>query len=291
MDTYYRLQLLQIPPALEERLNDICFGFKALGISENIPLDPKTLDEPIFQKATTKSLDVFFEKQPEPDFFNEILKILSPHQVRGGSEENKDWLSEWKKGYHAFKLIGEYWIVPSWEMAPVGVKPIYIDPGMAFGTGTHQTTQLCAELIYQTLHTRDARSLIDVGTGTAILSMLARNLGVKSVLGTEIDAESVVTANENLKINKIDGVIVREINLNKIDEYFDVVVANIIDGVLLDLKSDLLRILNSKGRMILSGILEERDTQFIAEFLKDTNLKVIQRIHQDEWVAYLLGVE
>lgn len=289
MELYYRLQFLNIPLALEERLHSICFDFGALGISENIPLDPKTLDQPIFEKITDKAFDVFFESEPSPAFFETILKILAPHQIRGASEENKDWLAEWKKGYHAFKLVGEHWIVPSWETPPAGVTPIFIDPGMAFGTGTHQTTQLCAELLYQTLSTKMAESLIDVGTGTAILAMLARRLGVNHILGTEIDAESVVTANENLKINKIEDIEIRESDLDRVQGHYDIVVANIIDGVLLDLKSDLLRLLNPNGRMVLSGILEERDNQFIPSFLENTSLKIIQRIRRDEWVAYLLG--
>jgi ribosomal protein L11 methyltransferase len=295
--TYYQIQLLNVSNSLEERVSDLCFEFGALGVSEKIQLSPETdperPDQPIIIKTPTKNFDVYFEAKPINDFYEKIFGFVKKDQVVGAEFENKDWLEEWKKGYHAFSLIHNIWVVPSWEKAPENVDAIYIDPGMAFGTGTHQTTQLCAELMYpllkEKLDSKKINSMIDVGTGTAILAMLAAKMGVQEVLGTEIDTESVVTANENLAINKLVSIKVIEAELSKVEGQYDLVVSNIIDGVLLDLKPDLLRLSKPNSFFVLSGILEERDDHFITEFLKDTTLKVEKRIQKDEWIGYLLA--
>ncbi len=290
--TYYQIQLLNVSNSLEERISDLCFEFGALGVSEKIPLsdetDPDRPDQPILLKTPFKNFDVYFESKPQTDFYEKIFGFVKKEQVVGAEFENKDWLEEWKKGYHAFSLIHNIWVVPSWEKSPENIDPIFIDPGMAFGTGTHQTTQLCAEIMYPLLAEKNICSMIDVGTGTAILSMLAAKMGVQEILGTEIDTESVVTANENLNINKFNSIKVIETELRDVQGSYDLIVSNIIDGVLLDLKPDLLRLSKPNTSFVLSGILVERDAAFIDEFLKDTTLKIEKRIQKDEWIGYLL---
>jgi ribosomal protein L11 methyltransferase len=208
-------------------------------------------------------------------------------------EAHKDWLEEWKKGFKPFPLVGPFWVVPSWFEAPAEAEiPLAIDPGMAFGTGTHATTQMAAALLHRVFKKTEgakAKQVIDVGTGTAILAILARLSGAERVVGIDIDPEATRVARENIERNQVSGVEVQDLLLEEVRESFDLVVANIIDGVLLNLKQDLVRVLKYDGKMILTGILEERENQFIDEFLQGTDLKIELRLAKDEWVGFLLS--
>lgn len=276
--SFYQVQLLHISACIEEEVSSLSFDFGALGISENLSFDNIT---------ENKILDIYFEARPAQEYFNQISEIIPSDKIKTFELENKDWLTEWKKSYHAFPLVDDIWIVPSWETKE-NVNQIFIDPGMAFGTGTHQTTQICAELISEVLRNFRIDTMLDVGTGTGILSILARKLGVKNVIGTEIDSESVITARENLAINRIHDIQVFESNLGQINGKFDLIVANIMDTVLLDLKKDFLRLSKRNTCFIFSGILQERDAEFIKNYLSDIPLNIVSRIQKDEWVGYYL---
>ena len=191
-----------------------------------------------------------------------------------------------------FNLVGPYWVVPSWISTPVSVDhTLLIDPGMAFGTGTHATTKMASAFLNKVakeLPDKAELSLLDVGTGTAILAMLAQRLGFGLVTGIEIDPEASRVANENVKLNKLDDIDIRDSLLEEIDETFDVVIANIIDGVLIHLKKDLMRVLTPGGDLFLTGILVEREEFFFEKFIEGSGLKVVRRLEKDEWVGYWL---
>jgi len=257
-----------------------------MGVAETLDIDKKVYTEPKIIEKSHVNLEAYFYENPKA-LIQTIESRYPEMEVVSETQENKDWMEEWKKGFHAFKLYDKFWIVPSWEKAPENVEPIFIDPGMAFGTGTHETTQICSELIYKDLQASSVKSLIDVGTGTGILAFVAYKMGVQNVMGTDNDPEAIRVAKENADINKVERRLT-ENDLNMIPEKFDVVVANIIDGVLLKLKELLLNKRNPGGSFILSGIIIENDAEFIEGFLKDTDLKVIERIQKGEWVGYLL---
>lgn len=291
MNTYIKLSILNVRKDLEEVISSLCFDFEAMGVSETLDFDKKVYPEPKIIEKSHVNLEAYFEKTPK-GLVQTLEQRYPEMEVIVESQENKDWMEEWKKGFHAFKLYDKFWIVPSWEKAPDDVEPIFIDPGMAFGTGTHETTQICSELIFRALQAKDlqsskVKSLIDVGTGTGILAFVAYKMGVQNVMGTDNDPEAIRVAKENADINKVE-MRLTEKDLNMIPEKFDVVVANIIDGVLLKLKELLLNKRNPGGSFILSGIIIENDAEFIEGFLKDTDLKVIERIQKGEWVGYLL---
>jgi ribosomal protein L11 methyltransferase len=214
------------------------------------------------------------------------------------SEENRDWLAEWKKGFKAFSFAGPFWVVPSWLTPPPEApkdpsKIIFVEPGMAFGTGTHETTRLAASLIIEELTRQPAArqsraSLIDVGTGTAILAQVARRLGVPRVVGIDNDSEARRTARENLERNNEQGIELPDTQLENVQEQFDLVVANIIDGVLTLLRHELKRVMKPGGRMILSGILLEREREFFENFTRETGLHLVKKLSDGEWSAALL---
>jgi ribosomal protein L11 methyltransferase len=141
----------------------------------------------------------------------------------------------------------------------------------------------------QTLKPSQHYSLIDVGTGTGLLAMIARKEGVERVLGIEIDPEARRVARENIKSNNLENDIeISEQLIEEVKEEFDFVVANIIDGVLIRIKDELLRVLKPGGQIFLTGILLEREDEFFAEFIEKSPLKVVRRIEKDEWVGYWL---
>lgn len=284
--TFIKLSILNLKKDQEEVVSSLCFDHGAMGVSETLDFDKKVYPEPKIIEKTHINLEAYFYENPKK--LKVILEQKYPEaEVLVESQENKDWMEEWKKGFHAFKLYDKFWIVPSWETAPENVEPIFIDPGMAFGTGTHETTQICSELIYKDLQSNKVQSLIDVGTGTGILAFVAYKMGVSNVMGTDNDPEAIRVAKENAGINKVE-MRLTEKDLNMIPEKFDVVVANIIDGVLLKLKDLLLQKRNPGGSFILSGIIIENDAEFIEGFLKNTDLKIVERIQKGEWVGYLL---
>jgi ribosomal protein L11 methyltransferase len=256
-------------------------------VAENLEFNSKVYPEPEIIERNFKNLDAYFEVEPA-ELITLIGKKYPNIKVQSLLQPQKDWLAEWKKGFHAFQIYDRFWVVPSWEKAPADVEPIFIDPGMAFGTGTHETTQICSELIFKSISQQKIESMIDVGTGTGILAFMGYKMGVPLVLGTDNDPEAIRVAQENAAINKVQMELSIK-DLPQIPQKFDLVVANIIDGVLLKMKQNLIQKINPNGKIILSGIIIENDKEFIDDFLKDSGLRIIERIQKGEWVGYLLA--
>ncbi|MES2770303.1 MAG: 50S ribosomal protein L11 methyltransferase, partial [Bdellovibrionota bacterium] len=217
--TFIKLSILNVRKDLEQVISKICFDHDAMGVSETLDFDKKVYPEPKIIEKSHVNIEAYFYELPE-DLVGLLKQRYPEMEVLAESQENKDWMEEWKKGFNAFKLYDRFWIVPSWQKAPENVEAIYIDPGMAFGTGTHETTQICSELIYKDLQANNVKSLIDVGTGTGILAFVANKMGVMNVMGTDNDPEAIRVAKENAEINKVE-MRLTEKDLNMIPEKFD----------------------------------------------------------------------
>lgn len=291
-NSYIRIRLSQVPAELEDIITTHCFESGASGVTEALAFaQPDLTYDPKILHARAHEMDVFFPAEAPAAFFDGLKDLSGDIRWTIFEEENKDWLEEWKKGFKPFKLVGDFWVVPSWLQPPAECKhAIYIDPGMAFGTGTHATTQMMAFFIHKLNEKYKSQvadwAMLDVGTGTAILAMLAQMGGMGLVAGIEIDPEARRVARENVKLNKLEQIDIPETLIEDIREQYDVVVANIIDGVLINIKKDLLKVLKPGGHMLLTGILEERDNHFFEKFMEGTNLTVVRRLEKDEWVGY-----
>lgn len=276
----------------EQELTNYCFEYQALGLSEVLSFaQPDLTYDPSLISRRILELDVFFAKKPPEDFFIGLREKFFDIRCTILEEENKDWLAEWKKGFIPFKLVGKTWVVPSWLEKPTDAEhEIKIDPGMAFGTGTHATTKMASYFVHKlaTENTEQVKNwtLLDVGTGTAILAVLAEKLGYSLITGVEIDIEARRIARENCLLNQASRVKIIDLQIDEIRDQYDVVVANIIDGVLIRLQKDLLKLTKPQGYMFLTGILQERDNLFFEKFIEANPLKVIKRIQKDEWVGY-----
>lgn len=291
-ETYFRIRLSNVSTPKEQEITNFCFEHKALGLSEVLSFtQPDLTYDPSLISRRLLELDVFFEHKPSDDFFKELREKFFDVRASTNEEENKDWLEEWKKGFVPFKLVGKTWVVPSWlEKPPEAETEVKIDPGMAFGTGTHATTKMASYFIHKlaTENTDQIKNwtVMDVGTGTAILAVLAEKLNYGLITGVEIDVEARRKARENCELNQTKNIEITDLQIDEIRDQYDVVVANIIDGVLIRLQKDLLKVTKTNGHLFLTGILQERDDTFFEKFIEKNPVKVIKRIQKDEWVGY-----
>ncbi len=208
--------------------------------------------------------------------------------------EDIDWINNWKQYFHQF-YIDDILVVPSWEE----VKPsdrdkivLHIDPGTAFGTGMHETTQLCIRQLrrYITSETR----LLDVGTGSGILAILSLMFGAQHVFGTDLDPCAVDAVAQNCEANHIDarsfeltiGNIITDENVRDKAGYecYDIVVANILADVLVDLTPVVVRHLKAGGMYITSGIISGRE-QMVREAVQAAGFEIVEETYQGEWVS------
>lgn len=204
--------------------------------------------------------------------------------TRGVREE--DWAENWKKYYKPFRAGSRLVVRPSWEPyeAQEGDLVIELDPGMAFGTGTHETTFMCMEQLER--YVKPGCRAIDVGCGSGILALAAAKLGASDVLAIDLDETAVKVAKENARKNALDGV-VRAVHgdlLERREERADVIVANIIADVICALCGPAKRHLLDGGVFICSGIIREREAD-VLRALDAAGYRVDHRLAKGEWVC------
>lgn len=199
-------------------------------------------------------------------------------------EEN--WAAGWKRYFHPLRVGSKFVVRPPWEKVRLkkGQIPIEINPGMAFGTGTHATTQLCIRALETRL--KKGRSVLDVGTGSGILAVAAAKLSAREVWAVDVDPLAVEGARETVEKNGAAGrVRIRKGGIGRVRKRFDVVVANIDFKSLKRLRVALLRRLNVGGILILSGILDEQEETTRRRYLETGGLRLLQTDRQEEWVC------
>ncbi len=214
--------------------------------------------------------------------------------IEASQTEDKDWINNWKQYFHQF-YVDDILIKPSWEE----VKPedrekllIQIDPGTAFGTGMHETTQLCIRQIKK--YVTPDTVLLDVGTGSGILSITALKLGAKFACGTDLDPCAITAVKENMDVNGVDEDKYTVMLGNIIDdkevqdavgyEKYDMVVANILAEVLVPLTPAILAQMKPGALYITSGIIDDKE-ETVVNAVKDAGLEVLEVNHQGEWVS------
>ncbi len=214
--------------------------------------------------------------------------------ITSSETEDKDWINNWKEYFHQF-YVDDILIKPSWEET----KPedwdkllIQIDPGTAFGTGMHETTQLCIRQIRK--HLTDHTVLLDVGTGSGILSVISLKLGAEKAKGTDLDPCAVDAVRENLEANAIDpdsfelriGNIIDDQEVQDWAGYecYDIVVANILAEVLVPLTPVVLKHLKPGGIYITSGIIDDKE-ELVVKTVRECGFEVLEVTYQGEWVS------
>ena len=208
--------------------------------------------------------------------------------------EDKDWINNWKQYFKQF-YVDDILIIPSWEEVKEEDRDrmiIHIDPGTAFGTGMHETTQLCIRQLKK--YVTSETELLDVGTGSGILSIVALKLGAKHAVGTDLDPCAVPAVEENKEVNGIPAASFDMMIGNIIDdkaiqdrvgyEKYDIVAANILADVLVPLTPVILNQLKEGGIYITSGIIDDKE-ETVVKAVKDAGLEILEVTHQGEWVS------
>lgn len=289
---YFRIRLSQLTKEQEDIITTHSFECGASGVSEALKFSQTNLTyDPRIIEPEAHEIDVFFSERPSCQFFDGLIELDQNIKWEIFEEESKDWLEEWKKGFKAFKLVDKFWIIPSWEKLPdESIFPIFIDPGMAFGTGTHATTQMASYFLNKFAKKNKVTDLsfLDVGTGTGLLAIMADKLGFNSVTGIEIDPEARRVAGENILRNNTSRTEISEKLIEELHNPFDVVIANIIDGVLIKIRKELIKSTKNDGSLFLTGILKEHEESFIKDFIECSPVKIELRIEKDEWIGFWL---
>jgi len=201
----------------------------------------------------------------------------------------EDWATAWKKYYHPVKISNRFTIVPTWEdyeKVSSDELIIELDPGMAFGTGTHPTTVLCIQAIERYVKEHD--EVIDVGTGSGVLSIAAALIGAKNVRALDLDIVAVESARTNIELNKVDSVVtVDQGNLLKgIEKQADVIVANILAEIILMFTTDAFKLVKQGGYFITSGIIAPKK-QEVKESMEAAGFEIVEVIQMEDWVAII----
>lgn len=294
MNNYFELQI-KINPDIEDIVSEFCF--------EMLPCEGVVLAEEAYKdlemiSTTEGTLKVFLTEEPKnlSDILKQERELL---KSRGLSDEelgsweyvisnkpNEDWSKKWKEKWDITRVTDKIVIVPDWlEYSPkVDEVVIRLEPGCAFGTGTHQTTQLCMKAIEK--YMQKGTKVADIGMGSGILAICAKKFGASYAYGCDNDETVIDVAKENAIKNSAECTF--ELNTaDKVNEKFDFVLANILHNVLAEIMGDLKNIMNDNAIMVLSGILDEKKP-VVLEAIKKYNLQLIEEAHQDQWVALIV---
>ena len=295
MNNYFELKI-SINPEMEEIVSDICFSNFAC---EGVVLAEEDWKDLEMTATTRGTLKVFLtELNCNPievlKTEREILKSrgfsdedLGSWEITIDEKENQDWSKKWKEKWTVTHVTDKIAVVPSWlEYEPKDDEiTITLDPGCAFGTGTHQTTQLCMKAIEKYLKKGD--SMADIGTGSGILAICAKKFGASEVYGCDNDETVIDVCIENAKINNVNNILFELKTADMLTQKYDFVCANILHNVLAEIMGDLKNIMNKNAKMVLSGILDEKKP-VVLEAIEREGLKIIETIYQDQWVAFVV---
>lgn len=299
-NTYYELQL-KINPAMEDLISEIFFeNFDCEGVilAEETYKDLEMIDTTqgtlrVFLKNNQDYEDMLYDIENVLDLYREEFKNHGLTEFELGSweftleeKQMQDWSQKWKEKWDVTHVTDKIAVVPDWiEYQPKENEVVIkLEPGCAFGTGTHQTTQLCMKALEKYMKKGDR--VADIGMGSGILSILAKKLGASYVYGCDTDETVIDVAKENAVKNGEKC----EFELgsaDKITEKFDFVCANILHFVLAEIMDDLKNIMKDGAYLSLSGILDEKK-QMVIDAIDRENLKIAEEIHQDQWTSFVV---
>lgn len=251
------------------------------------------IDEDLLKKDRTKGIvHVYISPEENP---KEAISFLSErytaegisHQIDSTGCEEEDWLNNWKQYFNPIKVGKKLLIRPTWrdKYNPEDRVVLNLDPGLAFGTGTHETTRLCLEAIEN--HVDDTTDLLDVGCGSGILAVAALLLGANRAVGVDIDERAVQTAKENGKLNHVDNKLtVHSGDLTgKVRGKYHIVAANIVADVIIKLAKDIKNFMYKDSVFIMSGIIDTRVNDVLKALKAEFN--VIDTLHENGWYCLI----
>lgn len=299
-NTYYELQL-KINPEMEDLISEIFFeNFDCEGVilAEETYKDLEMINTTegtlrIFLKNNQEYEDMLYDIENVLDLYRHEFESRGLTEVELGSwyftleeKETQDWSQKWKEKWDVTHVTDKIAVVPDWiEYTPKENEiVIKLEPGCAFGTGTHQTTQLCMVALEKYLKKGDR--VADIGMGSGILSILAKKLGASYVYGCDTDETVIDVAKENTTKNGEECTFELG-SADKVTDKFDFVCANILHFVLAEIMGDLKNIMKDCAYLSLSGILDEKK-QMVLDAIERESLKIVEEIHQDQWTSFVV---
>jgi len=201
----------------------------------------------------------------------------------------RDWNEPWKKRFIPMDVGEQLSILPPWETSDKSRIPLIIDPGMAFGTGHHETTKACLQLIEKFSKTSPKDRFLDVGTGTGILAIAASRLGFKAVVGVDIDPLAIDAAKRNAELNSLQNVEIQEGTITEVRGSFDMIAANLMSEVLISIAPEIAVRLNYTGIAVLSGMLNGQEDD-VLHAMKRSGFSPIEVLVDGRWVSLVLAL-
>ncbi len=226
------------------------------------------------------------------EFFKDREDVL--YSIDFYDLDDEDYVDNWKKYVFTTKISDRFVVKPTWREYEKEENELVIDldPGRAFGTGTHPTTYLCIRNMEK--YIKENHSVIDVGTGSGILMIAASKLGAKEIYGVDIDSDACEVAKENLELNNVSPLNTKVLVGNLLDvveeKKFDVVVANILADVILLLLKDIFKVMDKDGILILSGIIEDKK-DLVLQKCKEIGLEPLEILEEKEWVSIVVKIK
>lgn len=221
----------------------------------------------------------------------DIWKSLMGSQEQGFSFSyehsilpDADWNESWKRGFRPLDIGSRFKIMPPWEVIPGDRIPLIIDPGMAFGTGHHETTRSCLILMERYADTVNKNRFLDLGTGTGLLAIAALKLGFDTVEAIDTDPLSIEAARRNFKENSTEHIDLREGSISSATGFYDMIAANLISGTLITLAHDIADHLEQGSIAILSGILHGQEDEVITA-MGTAGLSLAEQLRDGKWIS------
>jgi len=290
MSTSIKLTI-KLQAVLADPLSDYLLGVHEAAVETGVSENGEPLVLQAFIESTNAKDETIGRLTAQVEVYSrELAEHFSCQApvVSGEIIEEQDWSENWKAYFKPFAIVPGLVIAPSWEeyRPALREKVIVMDPGMAFGTGQHETTRLCLELLKEIDAVADGAAVLDVGTGTGILGMASLLFGAARVLGVDNDPEAVRAAGENVRINNLSAAIeMSGVDIKDLDSGFDIVMANIVHDVLIDLSDDLARLTRGGGRLILSGLLDGEQSQNLVRCFERKSFELKIKKIDGQWAA------
>lgn len=295
MDNYYLIKFT-LDRKYDELIQFNIFNFETIGFEVDDPIEKmeilKELPEWDIAELDIKdenniSYGVYFEDSEKGlkeiskflDFMNQNIEDF---EYEKELIDNSNWEEEWKKSYKSFEIGKSILVKPSWEESRDTDRIIIeIDPKMAFGTGTHETTSMCMEYVEQ----KDMKDMdiLDIGCGSGILSILSKKLNAKNVDACDIDQIAVDSTIENSNVNNVEVNAFISDLFSNVEKKYDIIFANILAEILVKMLSETNEYLKEKGILILSGIIREKEN-LVLQALEENDFELIDKVYKNDWV-------
>ena len=253
------------------------------------------IEQSLLEKDRTKGIiHVYVNPQENPleavSFIKERLKSENiSFEITIADCKTEDWVNNWKQYFHPMPIGKKLLIRPTWEdeYDPQGRTVLHIEPGLAFGTGSHPTTKLCLETLENYIN--ENSTVLDIGCGSGILSIASLLLGAKSAFGVDIDKLAVKTALENAKENGFEPPVFKAVNGNlsdKVTGKYNVIVANIVADIIMDFNKEVGHFLDKDGVYITGGIIDSRKDEVIYSF-EQNGFEIIENFEEKGWNVFV----